>query len=220
MADYVLKNSELTVTVSSAGAEIRSVKDNVTGQEYMWQADPAFWGWTSPNLFPIVGNVMHDEYRYKGVTYFMKQHGFGRRSEFEKADVPGCELGFALTENEDTLVAYPFRFRFEVGYDLTGRSLKITWRVLNPADETLYFSVGAHPAFNTPPTDSSAPKNACYLAFDTERPLEISLMNLKDGGLSDDKRDYPLEDGGYLKITDDLFDINTLIIENEQVHRI
>ena len=52
MADYILKNSELTVTVSSAGAEIRSVKDNATGQEYMWQADPAFWGWTSPNLFP------------------------------------------------------------------------------------------------------------------------------------------------------------------------
>ena len=220
MADYILKNSELTVTVSSAGAEIRSVKDNATGQEYMWQADLAFWGWTSPNLFPIVGNVMHDEFRYKGKAYSMKQHGFGRRSEFAPADVEGCELGFALEESESTLAAYPFRFRFEVGYNLAGRSLKITWRVINPSDETIYFQVGAHPAFNTPPTDSDAPKNACYLAFDTDKALDISLMNLKDGGLSDDKKEYPLEEGGFLRITDDLFDINTLIIENEQVHKI
>ena len=49
---------------------------------------------------------------------------------------------------------------------------------------------------------------------------DISLMNLKDGGLSDDKKEYPLEEGGFLRITDDLFDINTLIIENEQVHKI
>ena len=57
MAELSLKNADLSVKISTRGAEIRSVTDNATGREYMWQADPAFWGWTSPVLFPIVGNV-------------------------------------------------------------------------------------------------------------------------------------------------------------------
>ena len=80
MAEFFLKNDELAVKISSRGAEIRSVLDNETGREYMWQADPAFWGWTSPVLFPIVGNVAYDKFRYAGKTYEMKCQtlsGFG-----------------------------------------------------------------------------------------------------------------------------------------------
>ena len=66
MGAYQLKNEELTLTVISAGAEMKSLKDNKTEQEYLWQADPKFWGRTSPVLFPIVGNyvqlqVCHNE---------------------------------------------------------------------------------------------------------------------------------------------------------------
>ena len=39
MAEFFLKNDELAVKISSRGAEIRSVLDNETGREYMWQAD-------------------------------------------------------------------------------------------------------------------------------------------------------------------------------------
>lgn len=50
MGAYQLKNEELTLTVISAGAEMKSLKDNKTEQEYLWQADPKFWGRTSPVL--------------------------------------------------------------------------------------------------------------------------------------------------------------------------
>ena len=40
MGAYQLKNEELTLTVISAGAEMKSLKDNKTEQEYLWQADP------------------------------------------------------------------------------------------------------------------------------------------------------------------------------------
>ena len=43
MGAYQLKNEELTLTVISAGAEMKSLKDNKTEQEYLWQADPKFW---------------------------------------------------------------------------------------------------------------------------------------------------------------------------------
>lgn len=53
MGTYQLKNKELTLTVISAGAEMKSLKDTKTRQEYLWQADPEFWGRTSPILFQL-----------------------------------------------------------------------------------------------------------------------------------------------------------------------
>ena len=41
---YVLENDELRVEIDSFGAELKSVKSKTTEQEYMWQADPKFWG--------------------------------------------------------------------------------------------------------------------------------------------------------------------------------
>ena len=37
----------------------------------MWDADPAFWGRTAPVLFPIVGALKDNSYRYEGQTYLM-----------------------------------------------------------------------------------------------------------------------------------------------------
>ena len=56
MALYELKNEQITLMVESKGAEMKSLKCSETGLEYLWQADPAFWGRTSPVLFPVVGN--------------------------------------------------------------------------------------------------------------------------------------------------------------------
>ena len=36
MAEYQLKNQELTLKISSKGAEMKSLKDNKTNQEYLW----------------------------------------------------------------------------------------------------------------------------------------------------------------------------------------
>ena len=46
---YTLKSNALTVTLSSKGAEIVSVK-NATGCEYVWQGDPAYWSSHAPLL--------------------------------------------------------------------------------------------------------------------------------------------------------------------------
>ena len=51
-----ISNSQLSIQVSSHGAELCSIISN--GKEYLWQADPAFWKRHSPVLFPIVGSVI------------------------------------------------------------------------------------------------------------------------------------------------------------------
>ena len=57
MAVYELKNETVSVEIHSFGAELKSLKKLSTGTEYMWKADPTFWGRTSPVLFPFVGGV-------------------------------------------------------------------------------------------------------------------------------------------------------------------
>ena len=52
MAVYELKNETIAVQINSCGAELRSLKKLDTNVEYMWQADPKYWGRTSPILFP------------------------------------------------------------------------------------------------------------------------------------------------------------------------
>ena len=51
-----IKNSQITVEIADHGAELVSMKD-AHGKEYLWQADPKYWGRHSPILFPIVGSL-------------------------------------------------------------------------------------------------------------------------------------------------------------------
>ena len=84
----------------------------------------------------------------------------------------------------------------------------------------LHFQIGAHPAFNTPPAEGMK-KNECYIGFDTEGPLTVSLLNLGgDPGLTDETMKQELQADGTLKITDELFDIDTLIVEHDQAHKL
>ena len=62
MAEHVLKNDELQIRVSDHGAELRSLTKAGTGKEFMFQADPKYWGRTSPVLFPIVGGLWENKY--------------------------------------------------------------------------------------------------------------------------------------------------------------
>ena len=116
MGAYQLKNEELTLTVISAGAEMKSLKDNKTEQEYLWQANPKFWGRTSPVLFPIVGNYAQKQSVYEGKTYTLSQHGFARDMEFDLESQTEEEIWFVLKDTESTLEKYPFHFALHIGY--------------------------------------------------------------------------------------------------------
>ncbi len=147
---YVLENDVLRVEIDSFGAELKSVLSKETGLEYMWQGDPTFWGRTSPVLFPFVGSLKNKEYIHEGKHYPMGQHGFARDMEHTFVSKTEEEIWFELLSNEDTLEKYPFAFKLMIGYQLKDNAVKVLWRVENPAEETMYFSIGAHPAFNCP----------------------------------------------------------------------
>lgn len=147
---YCLENDLLKVEVDSFGAELKSVYGKTTKREYMWQADKKFWGRTSPVLFPFVGSLKEKKYTFRGVEYPMGQHGFARDMEHTLTSQTEDTLWFALKSDEETLAKYPFAFVLEIGYRLEGNQVQVLWKVTNPGTEPMYFSIGAHPAFNCP----------------------------------------------------------------------
>ena len=218
MGAYQLKNEELTLTVISAGAEMKSLKDNKTEQEYLWQANPKFWGRTSPVLFPIVGNYAQKQSVYEGKTYTLSQHGFARDMEFDLESQTEEEIWFVLKDTESTLEKYPFHFILKVGYRLSGRQVEVMWKVENPNDKKMYFSIGGHPAFMIPEQyDIVFNKD---LRNHGETALEYVLIDPETAGVDAAHPRKLSLINGKIPYTRTLFDEDALIFDNTQVERV
>lgn len=204
-----LDNSIISIEIANHGAELKSaVKD---GFEYMWCADEKYWARTSPVLFPIVGSLKDKSYKLDGKVYHMNQHGFARDYEFELIDYDNTSATYIFKDNEETLTKYPFKFNLTIKYTLINNKIKIDWIVKNKNDKIMSFSIGAHPAFNLKEGDN-------YFKFDTNNDIVYNLIDEK--GLYDKNSVHTLKNDGYVKITDDMFDNDALIIENRQAKEV
>lgn len=216
MALFQISNGKITIQVDSFGAELKSLKDVVSGTEYMWNADPLYWKRTSPVLFPIVGALKDGKFRLDGREYLMGQHGFARDMEFQLKSQVASEIWFTLESDEETLKKYPYPFILEIGYELTDKTVIVKWRVKNPASKQMYFSIGGHPAFLCPIEDGT--KQSEYkLLFDKKDRIVSSC--LEGGLLKDQTVAYTLQDG-ILPVTETLFDGDALIIEDHQAQSV
>lgn len=143
-----ITSDELRIGVKDHGSELTSVKSLSDGTEYLWQGDTAIWYGQSPILFPIVGRLVDDSYSLDGKKYTLAKHGFARKTDFTLVDHGADTLTMRLTDSEETLKSYPYHFELDVTFKVSGRSLSVTHEVKNLNDHVMYFSLGAHPAFN------------------------------------------------------------------------
>ena len=146
--DITLKNGDISAKIISKGAELKSLK--VGSRELMWSADPAFWGKTSPLLFPMIGTLKDGKTVINGAEYKITKHGFARDLEFTPEEFSTTSAMFSLTQSDYTKAMYPFDFRFTVRYTLKADGITVTYRVHNNSDSDMPFCIGAHPAFATP----------------------------------------------------------------------
>ena len=146
----VLKNSRLTVSVDTMGAELRSVRSEKDGFEYMWQGDAEHWQGTAYHLFPFIGRLQGGKYRYCGNEYYMPLHGFAYTSRFIVRKTTNTAVCMELTDNETTYSQYPFRFLLSVEYQLKGDTVTVRYTLKNKDEKTLFFGIGWHPGFNLP----------------------------------------------------------------------
>ena len=209
----ILENEELRIEINRFGAELTRIYGKKNDTEYLWNADPKYWKRSSPVLFPFVGSLKNKEYRFEGKTYPMGQHGFARDMEFVIDFRSESEAWFSLTSNEETLEKYPFEFVLRVGYQLQEKELKVLWQVENPAQKEMYFSIGGHPAFMCP-LKQEGKQSDYYLKFDSAKPLSYGLVN--EQGLMMEAEEILQTENGVVKITDNMFDRDALVIERRQ----
>lgn len=216
-----LSNGTLSVEVSGHGAELCSIRKN--GIEYLWQADPEYWKRHSPVLFPIVGSLWNGVYRYGGKEYAMSQHGFARDMDFSLTGKSANDVWYRLEADEATLKKFPFRFALEIGYRLEDNKIHVLWRVHNADSKTMYYQIGAHPAFYYPDFSPSAELKG-YFSFGKAGASvcnDLEYILIKEKGCADPAAVYRrrLEEGK-LPIDTHIFDKDALILENGTVNRV
>ena len=215
---HTLENEILTVKVKEHGAELCSIVKGDT--EYLWQADPAFWGRHSPVLFPIVGSVWNGRYHVGDKEFALGQHGFARDMDFEKVSGSDSEVRYRLVSSDETVARYPWQFVLEIAYRLHGNKIDVIWEVSNPSDEEMYFQIGAHPAFNYPDYDPVKDERG-YLSFDVKDNLQC--IRIQEKGCVNADVTYPLEipQDGLLPLAKDTFDtIDTIMLQDRQIGRV
>ncbi|ADG93760.1 Aldose 1-epimerase [Arcobacter nitrofigilis DSM 7299] len=206
---YHLSNNFIEVSIKNLGAELCSLRKKDNSLEYIWQGDKKYWNRHSPILFPFVGKLLDNEYIYDNKTYQMGQHGFARDKVFEVFTKEDDYICFKLKSTKETLEIYPFEFELYLSYKLIKTSLEISYKVINKSKNIMYFSIGAHPAFNWPLEKED--KANYYLEFENTKKLE--RLPLTINGISNKKELINLENNK-LALSEELFKDDALVLQN------
>ena len=215
--ENILENESIKLKTVSAGAEMKSLIRKSDGQEFLWKADPKFWGRTAPVLFPLVGKVKDDCYQENGKRYEMHQHGFARDMEFEVVSKSDKSIVYLLKSNEDTLKVYPYKFELFITYTIEGSRVNVEWKVVNPSDEDIYFSIGGHPAFACPLDTNEKQSDYSFVIGSKED--KLVCQKFSDGYVTGDKYFVALNDKK-LPISENLFDEDALVVEDGQAKKV
>lgn len=148
--DYIIENEYLKVTVTTKGAQVKSVIRKCDGAEHIWQADPAVWGWHGPILFPYAGRLSQGKLEAKGKVYDGAPHGFARKMEHDFVAQTEDTIVLELGSSDETLALFPYEFRLVSTFTLEGDTLHHTLTVEDLDEEPLSFGIGFHPAFALP----------------------------------------------------------------------
>lgn len=200
---HYIENDKLIVGVKEFGCEIASIKSKATGYEFMWQGNPDIWGGQAPILFPIVGRLIDDKYTLDSKEYEMPKHGFARKMPWKFLSCDGNSMRFCLSDTAETREIYPYEFDLTVTYTLSENSLTVSHNIKNKTDITMYFSIGAHPAFNCAIGD--------VLTFDEKETLFTEKIDLVKSLRLPDKT-LVLNDEKDIVITKDIFNEDALIL--------
>lgn len=202
--EITIQNQAIKAVIKSKGAELSSLQKE--GKNYIWEINSEFWNKTSPILFPIVGALKNGEYFYGGNVYKLSRHGFARDFEFEVIENSENAVVFSLKSNEETLKVYPFHFELQLFYILEDNKLVVKYEIINRSSEKMYYSIGAHPAFNI-----DGDFEDFSLVFDDEKDLETYKL---EQDLFSGKTEILKLNGNVLPLQYELFEEDALVFKN------
>lgn len=187
--EYIIENEYIKVTVTTHGAQVKSVIHKQDGVEHIWCGDKDVWGFHAPILFPHCGKVVDGIIEARGERCESPIHGFARIMEHPLVEQTEESIVLELCSNEETWKCFPYMFRLMSIFTLEADTLNHTLVVENLDEENLPFSIGYHPGFAIP-FDSEHAATDYELRFsDMESP--ICLNNMPDGLTHEDHYYFP-----------------------------
>ncbi|MDF2566739.1 MAG: galactose mutarotase [Oscillospiraceae bacterium] len=207
-----LKNRSAMASINTKGAELNSFCDTV-GTEYIWNADPSYWGKSFPLLFPSVGILNNGKTIIDGKEYSIPKHGFARDKEFRLSYCDDTRAMFMLNYDQDTLQMYPYKFCLRVTYSLVDVNLSIKYEVLNLDDKIMYYGFGLHPAFKCPVSQPDKFSSYC-IDFECEETLDSPLIDSNTGVLDIKNRVCLIENEKHLMLDYAMFEKDALVFEH------
>ena len=174
--EYVIENEYLKVTVTTWGAQVKSVLRKCDNVEHIWNADKSVWGYHAPILFPHAGKVVDGIIEAKGGKYPSGQHGFARLMEHEFVDQTDDTIVLELCSSPELLQKFPYEFRLVSTFVLEGDTLHHTLTVENLDEEKLPFGIGYHPAFTVPFDDAHVATDYELRFSEMESPICLNCL--------------------------------------------
>lgn len=182
--EYILENEYLKVTVTTRGAQVKSLIRKSDGVEHIWCGDPEVWEHHAPILFPCCGRLKDSTLEAKDqVATNCIPHGFDRTMEHKMVFCGENSVVMELTETPQTLALWPYRFRLVSTITLEGDTIHHTLTVENHDEEEMPFGIGFHPAFAIPFDDKHQTEDYVIRFDNVESPI---CLGLTPDGLVDD----------------------------------
>lgn len=207
---------KLEIESTNYGAELLSIKLNGVeklhqGAKVLNNSGEIYWKRHSSVFFPIVGRLKDDKCVINKKSYCIPQHGFARDIEFEVLEKNNIFHSYVLKNDENTKRMYPFKFELYVSYLVNGNTLMVKYKVVNKDRKEMLFGIGGQPAFIC-----NVPSENYYIEFEKE---EKNLKILRaQRGLSVDNNSLinqdVIQDGKIIPLHKDIFDFDTIILEN------
>jgi galactose mutarotase-like enzyme len=203
-----LQNDFFKIEIATMGAELKSIYNKHSEEEYLWQGLPDWWPRRAPVLFPIVGKLNNNTYRVNGKTFSLPQHGFARDNEFTVGHRNESSVEFILKSNDAFMLKYPFQFELKIRYSLEENRLQVAYQVSNNGSAPMPFSIGAHPGFALRQGETLADY---YLEFEKAETLDRHLL---EDGLFNGKTERVVTEEKALLLNDDLFRKDAIVFKN------
>lgn len=218
MTYTIYARSGAVAVVRAHGGELVSYRPEKDGTEYIWQGDPAYWKGQAPILFPVVCSPKDGKIAFDGKEYPMEKHGFARQMDFSLVRLSKSQVTLAISETEETLCHFPFRFALEVTYEMTDDGFSAVFAVRNKDEREMTFCIGGHPGFSCPLAEDETFEDYS-LFFENAEGAEVSLT--KDGYMDPALPKCPVLQGTNelpLRYAD--FDNDAMIVENLPVRKV
>lgn len=210
-----LENEFLCVEIAEMGAEVTRIYDKTEDNEILWEGNPVYWKRHSPVLFPNVGKTYKNRVLINGTQYPTSQHGFARDNVFTCIEAANEKASFMFRSSEETKEVYPFDFELHINYKLNKKELTVEWQVKNCGDETMYFTIGGHPAFRFAKPEET--KADYVLKIPGKEKLEYVLIDISCGCANvDEVHTLQLSEETY-PLSDKLFAKDALVVDNGQI---